>query len=149
MKKFNEFVNEKKVPKYADRGDCVFPAGSKKVKDKKDHFPINSENQARNALSRTGEYSSTPSWYDGSLEELKASIRSHVKNKYKSIKVSENMTNESNMSYCRFENTYNDLKDCYDNMEDDLSKEESEYRESLISLCKDIYHEFGHLLPTM
>ena len=25
-------------------------------------------------------------------------------------------TNESNMSYCRFQNTYNDLQDCYQNI---------------------------------
>ena len=53
---FNSFnsINEKKDPqaKIRNRGDVVFPAGSKYVNDDKDHFPINSKNQARNALAR-------------------------------------------------------------------------------------------------
>jgi hypothetical protein len=39
-----------------------------KVKDNKDHFPINSESQARNAIARVNQYSSVPSWCaDGGL----------------------------------------------------------------------------------
>lgn len=90
MKTFDEFVNEKKnVTKAETRGDCVFQSTSGKVKDNKDHFPINSASQARNALARAGQYSKVPSWYSGTLEELKSSIRSHVKSKYPSIEVSE------------------------------------------------------------
>ena len=45
----------------------------------------------------------------------------------------------SNMSYCRFENTYRDLMDCYENMADkDLSNEEERARKRLLELCKDI-----------
>ena len=45
----------------------------------------------------------------------------------------------SNMSYCRFQNTLNDLKDCSENMDsDNLSKDESRARNSLIALCCDI-----------
>jgi len=45
----------------------------------------------------------------------------------------------SNMSYCRFENTLQDLRDCYDNIDDDdLSETEEQAREELIELCKDI-----------
>lgn len=44
----------------------------------------------------------------------------------------------ANMSYCRFENTYRDLVDCYTNMEGELSGSEHKYRERLITLCKDI-----------
>jgi len=44
----------------------------------------------------------------------------------------------ANMSYCRFENTYRDLVDCYTNMEDELSESEYKYRERLIKLCKDL-----------
>ena len=53
--------------------------------------------------------------------------------------------NMSNMSYCRFENTLSDLRDCYDNMRDpdDLSKEEKRARKDMIDLCKDIVAEYG------
>jgi len=45
----------------------------------------------------------------------------------------------SNMSYCRFENTYHDLKDCYKNIDDQaLSETEERYRQKLIDLCKEI-----------
>lgn len=70
-----------------NRGDVVFPANSKNVKDHKDHFPINSEDQARNALSRVAQYSSVPSWYSGTLQGLQSAVRSAVKHKYKNIQV--------------------------------------------------------------
>lgn len=50
----------------------------------------------------------------------------------------------SNMSYCRFENTYSDLKDCYNNINENLrgmSKSELKYRDKLIQLCQDILDE--------
>ena len=48
-----------------------------------------------------------------------------------------------NMSYCRFENTYRDLVDCYENINDtDLSNRESEYREKLIDVCREILEEY-------
>lgn len=72
-----------------NRGNVVFPAASKKVKDKKDHFPINNANQARNALSRVAQYSSVPPWYTGSLDELKAAVQSAVKGKYPDIEVTK------------------------------------------------------------
>lgn len=51
----------------------------------------------------------------------------------------------SNMSYCRFENTHNDLMDCYHNMDDDdLSESESKYRAKLIELCVEIALDYGH-----
>ncbi len=70
-----------------NRGDAVFPANSKKVKDNKDHFPINDANQARNALSRVAQYSAVPSWYSGSLQELQSAVRSAVSRKFPGIKV--------------------------------------------------------------
>jgi len=89
---FLGIAKEKKLDPNAEvrnRGTVVFPANSKKVKDNKDHFPINDENQARNALSRVAQYSSVPSWYSGSLEELQAAVRSAVSRKYKGIKVTK------------------------------------------------------------
>lgn len=48
----------------------------------------------------------------------------------------------SNMSYCRFRNTLNDLQDCHWNMEDnDLSDEEKSAKAQLIALCKVIAEE--------
>ncbi len=48
----------------------------------------------------------------------------------------------SNMSHCRFENTYHDLDDCYENMDDnDLSETEEKHRSMLIELCKTIVEE--------
>lgn len=48
----------------------------------------------------------------------------------------------SNMGYCRFENTYLDLDDCFEHIEDDdLSENEQAYRKQLISLCKTIVDE--------
>ena len=48
----------------------------------------------------------------------------------------------ANMSYCRFENTYNDLMDCYRNLnEGDLSIPEARYRLRLIELCESIVGE--------
>jgi phosphate uptake regulator len=49
----------------------------------------------------------------------------------------------SNMSYCRFRNTLSDLQKCYENMDNDLSEEEQEAKDELISLCKDIAREYG------
>jgi hypothetical protein len=43
----------------------------------------------------------------------------------------------ANMSYCRFENTYHDLNDCYRNIDDtDLSETEARFRKRLIELCQ-------------
>ena len=45
----------------------------------------------------------------------------------------------SNMSYCRFQNTLADLKDCFNNIDDtNLSDEEIKARNKLIEICKRI-----------
>ena len=44
----------------------------------------------------------------------------------------------ANMSYCRFENTYNDLIDCIENLNEPASNERDErYRKRLIELMID------------
>jgi hypothetical protein len=44
----------------------------------------------------------------------------------------------ANMSYCRFENTYNDLIDCIENLNKPASNERDErYRKRLIELMID------------
>ena len=48
----------------------------------------------------------------------------------------------ANMSYCRYQNTYRDLQDIYDNLfDDDLSESEERYRKYLVKLCKKIVDE--------
>jgi hypothetical protein len=49
----------------------------------------------------------------------------------------------ANMSYCRFQNTYRDLIDCYDNLNDFVSESEKRYRERLVELCQNIVDEFN------
>ena len=50
------------------------------------------------------------------------------------------------MSYCRFENTYQDLLDCYHNMsDDDLSETEARYKKKIIDLCESITSDYGEL----
>ena len=49
-----------------------------------------------------------------------------------------------NMSYCRFENTYNDLRDCNNHMSDtNLSDSEKEHRDKIIELCISIASDYG------
>lgn len=52
----------------------------------------------------------------------------------------------SNMSYCRFENTLADLRDCYDALGEsgleDLSPDERRAAESLLVLCQNIAGDF-------
>ena len=44
----------------------------------------------------------------------------------------------ANMSYCRFENTYHDLVDCFENISDEAENERDErYRIRLIQLLKE------------
>jgi len=52
----------------------------------------------------------------------------------------------SNMGYCRFTNTLEDLRDCYNNMADveELSEIEVISRRKLIVLSKMIVKEYGH-----
>ncbi len=55
----------------------------------------------------------------------------------------------ANMSYCRFENTYNDLVDCHEALInsdlDDLSPSEKRYATYLIELCKRISEDFSEI----
>lgn len=48
----------------------------------------------------------------------------------------------SNMSYCRFRNTYSDLQDCFDAMEDGCNSEEAKARTRLIELCKRVVDNY-------
>jgi hypothetical protein len=48
----------------------------------------------------------------------------------------------SNMSYCRFKNTIEDLRDCFDNMDEQVSLWEHKKREQLIKLCHQIAESY-------
>lgn len=50
----------------------------------------------------------------------------------------------SNMGHCRFENTYEDLRDCYENWEGVKNESETKYRQWLLELCQQIVEEYGN-----
>jgi len=80
-------VESKELPHKKNRPAPVFPKESPKVKDDKDHFPIPDSAHGRNALARVNQYGEVPSWYDGSLEELKAAVVKAVHSKFPGIEV--------------------------------------------------------------
>jgi hypothetical protein len=88
--------------KVRNRGTVCVPAAS--AKDKKDHFPINDEGQARNALARVQQFKSVPEWYKGSLEGLKKMVSSKVHSKYPGIKSEKKK--KSSVSVDRLINKY-------------------------------------------
>jgi hypothetical protein len=75
--------------KVRNRPSAIFESTHSKVKDKKDHFPIDTIGRARNALARANQFDSAPEWWSGSLKELKNAVVRAVKGKYPSIKVTE------------------------------------------------------------
>lgn len=82
-------ANKKLDPnaKTRNRGTVCVPAES--AKDKKDHFPINNIDQARNAIARVNQYSKVPDWYKGSLQSLVNAVVRKVHSKYPSIESSK------------------------------------------------------------
>lgn len=61
----------------------------------------------------------------------------------------------SNMSYCMFENTYKDLLDCCERINEDcdidrffesLSEGERKYAKKLIRLCQRVNDEIGEIV---
>lgn len=57
-----------------------------------------------------------------------------------------------NMSYCRFENTYGDLRDCQEALDsegfssivENANQYEAPYVKRLIELCVEIANDYGH-----
>jgi hypothetical protein len=46
------------------------------------------------------------------------------------------------MAYCRFENTKEDLMDCFEHLlDDDLSEDEKDARKNLIMICREIVED--------
>ncbi len=50
----------------------------------------------------------------------------------------------SNMSYCRFENTASDLRDCIDHMDESLAGRTDEWRarRSIIKMCREVAENY-------
>lgn len=78
-------------PKAKDRnrGKVAVDVNHPKNKSNKQHFPMNSANQARNALARASQLSKAPEWWSGSLQELVSCVARAVKKHYPSIEVSK------------------------------------------------------------
>jgi hypothetical protein len=68
---------------------AIFGDKHPKVKDDKDHFPIDTIGRARNALARSHQYTSAPPWWSGSLKELQSAVKRAVHSKYPSIDISD------------------------------------------------------------
>jgi hypothetical protein len=49
----------------------------------------------------------------------------------------------ANMGYVRFENTYQDLRDCYENWDNPQNESEKEYRYKLLKLAEQIVNEYS------
>jgi hypothetical protein len=49
----------------------------------------------------------------------------------------------SNMSYCRFHNTLQDLRDCYEAWDEETSPEEEKEKARLLKLCEKIVADYG------
>ena len=86
---FENLASESPDPKAKVRNRGTVCVQAEQAKDNKDHFPINSEDQARNALARVNQYSSAPDWYKGSLQSLVSLVAKKVHSKYPSIEVSK------------------------------------------------------------
>jgi hypothetical protein len=75
--------------KKKEKGSFIFPKDHPKVKNNKDHFPINTEGRGRNALSRANAFTKAPAWYSDTVKEFINSIVRAVHKKYPSIEISE------------------------------------------------------------
>lgn len=74
--------------KARNRPSPIFQSNHPKVKDNKDHFPIDTIGRGRNALARVNQFDKAPDWWKGSLKELKNAVVKAVAKKYPSIKIS-------------------------------------------------------------
>lgn len=85
--------NKKKLDpkaKVRNRPSPGFPAENSKVKDKKDHFPLQDENQARNAWARAHQTGGkAPSWYKGSYSDFLSALKRKIKSKFPSIELKD------------------------------------------------------------
>jgi len=54
----------------------------------------------------------------------------------------------ANMSYCRFENTASDLRDCVLNWDSELDEYEQRGKDSIILLAKQLLSKEGFIITT-
>lgn len=54
----------------------------------------------------------------------------------------------SNMSYCRFQNTASDLRDCLDHIDDEVSTDEGMARRRMIRTCVEILESLGFTIDS-
>jgi hypothetical protein len=66
---------------------CAWPKSHRRVLDGRNHYPVKSVNQARNALSRVMQHDSVPEWFDGTLAQLRRGVINKVKSLYPSVDV--------------------------------------------------------------
>ena len=57
------------------------------VNDDRNHYPTHDAAHARNALSRVMQHDSVPSWFDGTITQLRRIVINNVKKKFPSIEV--------------------------------------------------------------
>jgi len=48
----------------------------------------------------------------------------------------------SNIAYCRMENTYYDLAECYENLGNNVSQSEIDFEKKIIVLCEKIIEKY-------
>ena len=93
--------NSKKLDQKAEvrnRPSPAFPAESSKVKDKKDHYPLGNENQARNAWARAHQTGGkAPSLYKGTYSSFLSALKRKIKSKFPSIELSDKKTKKSDL----------------------------------------------------
>lgn len=75
--------------KVRNRGKVAVDIDHPKNKSNKQHFPMNSAAQARNAVSRVNAFNKAPEWWSGSLQELVNCVVRAVKKHYPGIEVSK------------------------------------------------------------
>jgi len=82
--------------------DFIFSKGSKLVKDNRDHYPINTEGRAKNALARAAQTGGkAPTWFKGTYTQFRTKVISAVKRKYPSIKVTTKFENPRFQTICK------------------------------------------------
>lgn len=101
--------------------DCIFPNTLSSVTDGKDHYPINTAEQARSALDRAAQQDKAPSWFSGSLEDLRKVIVCAVKEKFP--KTSVRMETWKKYSHI---GTYDELREILNAKLTELYKDETD-----------------------
>lgn len=106
-KEDNKSDIEKEILKYKEeikKSKFIFSNSSSLVKDKKDHYPINTIGRARNALARSAQTDGkAPSWFKGTYKEFRSKVVSAVKSAYPSINISTKFENPHFKTICKLE----------------------------------------------